>query len=229
DPSMSFKLAPGASWSQVDVIKFLGGGSNKGTLIFKYDGGSDPIVTARVYFARAADPQGASYGAAFPSYKVAGGGVSTQSVEQAVTSDQTIIGLRSNELYRFRVTLYNADSKTGTFRLLAYDQAGNQQFIKDATGQYVGFREFKIGPYQQSAPSDTELGLIDPTMRYVLKASKAPSSTGGTLIASGTALDRKTSDLVQITDDTPSTVAESGVISYYVAGASHLDTQRAQW
>jgi hypothetical protein len=62
-----------------------------------------------------------------------------------------------------------------------------------------------------------------------MKASRAPSSTGGTLIASGTALDRKTSDLVQITDDTPSTQAESGVISYYVAGASHLDTQRAQW
>src|SRR5262249_25612250 len=227
DPSMSFKLAPGASWSQVDVIKFLKGGSNKGTLVFKYDGSADPIVTARVYFARASDPQGASYGAAFPSYKVAGGGVSTLSERQAVTSDQTIIGLRSNNLYRFRVTLYNADSKTGTFRLMAFDQNGNQQFIKDSTGQYVGFREFKIGPYQQSAPSDSELGLLDPTMRYVLKASKAPSATGGTRIASGTALDRKTSDLVQITDDTPSTVAESRVISYSAPAPTHLATQPA--
>jgi hypothetical protein len=62
-----------------------------------------------------------------------------------------------------------------------------------------------------------------------VRASRAPGTTTGTLIASGTALDRQTSDLVQITDDTPSTQAESGVIYYYVAGASHLDTQRAQW
>jgi PKD repeat protein len=229
DPSLTFQLAAGASWSQVDVVKFLNGGSNKGTLIFKYDGTADPVVTARVYFAASSDPQGASYGAAFPSYKVSGGGVSAEAAEQAVTTEQTLIGLRSDSLYRFRVTLFNADSKTGTFRLTAYDQANNRQLMKDAAGQLVGFREFQIGPYQQSAPSDDDLGLKDSSIRYVLKGSRAPSSTAGTLIAFGTALDRKTSDLVQIADDTPSTAAESGVISYYVAGVSHLDTARAQW
>ncbi len=234
DSRLSFQLAPGASWSQVDVVKFLNAGSNKGTLVFKYEGSADPVVTARVYFASATDPQGASYGASFPSYKITGGGgVSTQAaegVDEAVTTDQTLIGLRSDALYRFRVTLFNADSKAGTFRLFAYDQAGTQKFIKDASGQFVGFREFKIGPFQQASPSDSDLlDLKDPSTRYVLKASRAPGTTAGTLIAFGTALDRKTSDLVQIADDTPSTVAESGVINYYVAGVSHLDTQRAQW
>jgi hypothetical protein len=127
------------------------------------------------------------------------------------------------------VTLFNADSKAGTFRLTAYDQANNPQFIKDATGQLVGFREFRIGPYQQAAPNDEDLGLKDASIRYVLKASRAPNTSAGTIIAFGTNLDRKTSDLNQIADDTPSTVAESGVINYYVAGVSHLDTQRAQW
>jgi hypothetical protein len=230
DSRYSFQLPPGGLWSQVDVVKFLNGGSNKGTLIFKYEGSADPIVTARVYFSSASDPQGASYGAAFPSYKITEGGVSAQEEAQAVTAEQTLIGLRSNDLYRFRVTLFNADSKAGTFRLAAYDQTGTQQFIKDPSGQPVGFREFRIGPYQQASPSDVDLGLEkDATKRYVLKASRAPSTNTGTLIAFGTALDRKTSDLVQIADDTPSVVAESGFISYYVAGVSHLDTQRAQW
>jgi PKD repeat protein len=230
DTRLSFQLAPGASWSQVDVVKFLNGGSNKGTLVFKYEGSGDPAVTARVYFASASDPQGASYGAAFPSYLITGGGgLSTQGTEEAVTTEQTLIGLRSDNLYRFRVTLFNADSKAGTFRLTAYDQSNNKQLVKDASGQLVGFREFKIGPFQQASPNDDDLGLKDAATRYVLKASRAPGTSTGTIIAFGTALDRKTSDLVQIADDTPSTVAESGVISYYVAGVSHLDTQRAQW
>ena len=189
-------------------------------------------MTARVYFASASNPQGPSYGAAFPSYKVTGsGGVSTSGAEQVdATGEQTLIGLRSNDLYRFRVTLFNADSRAGTFRLTAYDQNGTQQFLKDATGQIVGFREFRIGPYQQASPNDEDLGLTkDASKRYVMKASRKPNTSTGTLIAFGTALDRKTSDLVQIADDTPSTVAESGVISYYVAGVSHLDTSRAQW
>jgi PKD repeat protein len=239
DSSLSFQLAAGASWSQVDIVKFLNGGSSKGTLVFKYEGASDPVVTARVYFASASDPQGPSYGAAFPSYLITGGGgLSTQGTQEAVTTEQTLIGLRSDNLYRFRVTLFNADSKAGTFRLSAYDQSNNKQLMKDASGQLVGFREFRIGPYQQAAPNDQDLGLCfggagcvakDASTRYVLKASRAPNTSAGTIIAFGTALDRKTNDLVQIADDTPSTVAESGVISYYVAGVSHLDTQRAQW
>jgi len=147
-----------------------------------------------------------------------------------VTGEQTLIGLRSDTLYRFRVTLFNADSKTGTFRLTAYDQAGTQQYVKDASGALAGFREFQIGPYQQAAPSDVDLGLDkDASKRYVLKASRKPNTSTGTLIASGTALDRKTSDLNQVNDDTPSALAESGVISYYLSGVSHLDTSRAQW
>jgi PKD repeat protein len=175
DPSLSFQLAPGASWSKVDVVKFLNGGSNKGTLIFKFEGSADPVVTARVYFASASDPQGPSYGAAFPSYKVTGsGGVSTSAAEEvSATGDQTLIGLRSDSLYRFRVTLFNADSKAGTFRLTAYDQANNRQLMKDATGALVGFREFRIGPYQQASPNDVDLGLTNASMRYVLKGSRS--------------------------------------------------------
>src|SRR6185369_14002534 len=99
----------------------------------------------------------------------------------------------------------------------------------NSAGDFVGFREFRIGPYQQAAPSDDDLGLKDAGLRYVLKAARAPSTSTGTIIAFGTALDRKTSDLVQIADDTPSTLAESGLISYYVAGVSHLNTSSAQW
>jgi hypothetical protein len=138
-----------------------------------------------------------------------------------VTTEQTLIGLRSDSFYRFRVTLFNADSRGGTFRLTAFDEKGSPKKMKDSSGQFVGFREFRIGPYQQAAPSDDDLGLKDASVKYVLKAARAPSTSTGTLIAFGTALDRKTSDLVQISDDTPSTLAESGLVSYYIAGVSH--------
>src|SRR5262249_8613714 len=43
-------IPPGGSWSATDIVTYLGGGNNKGTLVVKYSGGPAPLVSARVTF-----------------------------------------------------------------------------------------------------------------------------------------------------------------------------------
>jgi PKD repeat protein len=138
--------------------------------------------------------------------------------------DQVLIGLRSDPRYRFVVTLFNAGGSSGDFELKATDDQGVQVLILDATGSRVASRNFSgLGPYQQVYLKDSDLGL-DNGKHYVLKAN----ATKGTLLAFGTALDRKTNDLVQISDDSQASPAEQGIVSYWVAGVSRLDSS-AHW
>ncbi len=142
--------------------------------------------------------------------------------------DQILIGLRSDPRYRFVVTLFNASGTSGNFELKATDDQGSSVLIQDDSGNLVASRKFNnLSPYQQVYLRDTDLfrdADLAGGKHYVLKAT----STKGTLLAFGTALDRKTNDLVQITDDSQASPAESGIVSYWVAGVSKIDTY-AHW
>jgi PKD repeat protein len=136
------------------------------------------------------------------------------------SGDQYLIGLQSDPRYRFVVTLFNAGAVQGNFELRAIDDQGALVSILDASGSRVASRKFNnLGPYQQVYLRDTDLGLEE-GKHYVLKAT----ATKGTLLAFGTALDRKTLDLVQISDDSQASPAEDGIVSYWVAGVSRYDT-----
>jgi len=138
--------------------------------------------------------------------------------------DQVLIGLRSDPRYRFVVTLFNASGTSGNFELKATDDQGAQVLILDDSGNRVASRKFaNLAPFQQVYLRDADLGLEE-GQHYVLKAT----ATKGTLLAFGTALDRKTNDLVQITDDSQASPAEDGIVSYWVAGVSRIDTN-AHW
>jgi hypothetical protein len=136
--------------------------------------------------------------------------------------DQLLIGLRSDPQYRFGVTLYNANGATGAFRLQAMDSSGAGILISDGKGGLVAYRDFTIAAFQQVYLKDDDLALTDPNQRYVLKATR--TSTTGTLLAFGTALDRKTNDLVQVADDSQASASQNGIVSYWVAGVSRFDT-----
>ncbi len=139
------------------------------------------------------------------------------------SGDQVLIDLRSDARYRFAVTLFNAGGIQGNFELRATDDQGAPVVILDASGSPVASRKFNnLGPYQQVYLRDSDLGLDD-GKHYVLKAT----ATKGTLLAFGTALDRKTNDLVQISDDSQVSPAEDGIVSYWVAGVSRYDTTYA--
>jgi PKD repeat protein len=140
------------------------------------------------------------------------------------SGDQYLIGLQSDSRYRFVVTLFNAGAIQGNFELRATDDRGALVSILDASGSLAPSRKFSnLGPYQQVYLRDTDLFLesdLGSGKHYVLKAT----STKGTLLAFGTALDRKTLDLVQISDDSQASPAENESVSYWVAGVSRYDT-----
>ena len=126
------------------------------------------------------------------------------------------------------MTLFNASGTTGNFELKAVDDQGSSVLIQDGSGNLVASRKFtNLSPYQQVYLRDTDLFSstdLAGGKHYVLKAT----STKGTLLAFGTALDRKTNDLVQITDDSQASPAEDGIVSYWVAGVSKIDSY-AHW
>jgi PKD repeat protein len=140
------------------------------------------------------------------------------------SGDQYLIGLQSDPRYRFVVTLFNAGAVQGNFELRAIDDQGALVSILDASGSLVASRKFNnLGPYQQVYLRDSDLfreSDLGLGKHYVLKAT----ATKGTLLAFGTALDRKTLDLVQISDDSQASPAEDGIVSYWVAGVSRYDT-----
>jgi PKD repeat protein len=142
------------------------------------------------------------------------------------SGDQFLVGLRSDPRYRFVVTLYNAGGTQGNFEIHATDDQGTPVQILDASSSRVAVRKFNnLGPFQQTYLRDSDLGLDD-GKHYVLKAT----ATKGTLLAFGTVLDRKTLDLVQISDDSQASPAEDGIVSYWVAGVSRYDTSYgAHW
>ena len=137
---------------------------------------------------------------------------------------QVLIGLRSDPSYRFVITLFNASGSPGDFQLEAADDQGSAVQILDGSGNLVKFRRFtSLRPYQQIYLRDSDLGLAD-GRSYVLKATRT-SAGGGALLAFGTALDRKTNDLVQISDDSQASQADAnGSVSYWLAGVSRYDT-----
>jgi len=127
------------------------------------------------------------------------------------------------------VTLFNASGSSGDFQLEAYDDQGSSVQINDGTGNRVKFRRFtSVRPYQQIYLRDSDLGLNDGKF-YVLKATR--TSSAGLLLAFGTALDKQTNDLVQISDDSQASQADAnGSVSYWIAGVSHIDRDHgARW
>jgi hypothetical protein len=187
----------------------------RGVLILKYEGGNaDPIATATVYYTQ----QGRSFGSSLPTFKVGPYGTATaQSAEAA--NEQTLVGLRNDESYRFNVQLFNASGEGGVFRLTAFGEDGAPLPIRGGTES--GALDLPIGPFQQALLQSGELGLDDATKRYVLKAS--PLSGSSALIAAASALDRRNNDLVQVSDDTPRISAAADTsIDYFIPGVGRI-------
>lgn len=192
-------------------------GAGKGILLLKYDGGDQaPIATARVYFTA----QGASFGTALPSFLVGPyGPIGPQEAE--LVSDQFLIGLRNDSLYRFNVSLFNAASQSGLFHVDAYTE----------DGEPAGSKDFGVPPYSQAGVNDTDIiTSIDPSKRYILKARVV--GTTGVLHAYASELDRRNNDLVQVADDTPRVSAAPGTpVDYYIAGVGRIEdaSTNAHW
>jgi hypothetical protein len=224
DTATQYTIAPGGSWSQADVVGFLGG-TGKGDLFFKTEGGAPPKVAARVYFAPT-DPELGSYGNAVAAFQIGAlGQVGTQAAR--AVSPQTILGVRSDDRFRFKVKLYNSSGEGNGFRLTAFDETGAPVQIKDGTGNLVASLDFGIGAYQSAELSDEGLGLNDPAHRYVLKAE--PVTTGAMLVASAVLIDRATNDQVLIADDASRPADEGGSVKVFVPAVGHLDTLTAHW
>lgn len=219
DSLKNIPLGPGESWSGVDVVgdpSILNRhGAGKGLLLLKFDAGHvAPIVTARVYFTA----QGASYGTALPSYIVGPFGQVPGTQQTEATTDQLLIGLRDDSLYRFNVSLFNASSEGGLFHLDAFTEQGD----------LVASRDFGVPPYSQAGVNDTDLFTPDASKRYVLKVS---NSTGA-LQAFASILDRRNNDLVQVADDTPRVAVNPGdTVNLYMAGVGRIEeaSTNAHW
>jgi PKD repeat protein len=213
DSLKSVLLDQGQSWSGVDVVgspTILNRyGAGKGLLLARFNGGdAAPIVTARVYFTS----QGSSFGTALPSYLVGPFGQRTGLQGAEAASDQVLVGLRDDSLYRFNVSLFNASSQGGLFHLDAFTEGGEQ----------VASRDFAVSPYGQAGVNGTDIFTPDPTKRYILKVS---GSTGA-LQAFASVLDRRNNDLVQVADDTPRVAAAPGeTVDYFIAGVGRIENE----
>ncbi|MEO8348706.1 MAG: PKD domain-containing protein [Acidobacteriota bacterium] len=217
DTVNNVSLLAGQSYSVTDVVSRLSPPkTGRGILLLKFDGGNaDPIATATVYYTA----QGRSYGSSLPTFRVGPFGTTTLSADTA--GEQTLVGLRNDTSYRFNVSLFNASGQAGSFRLTAFGEDGVQVPLLDEAGAPTLSREFPIAPFQQALLQAAELGLSDATKRYVLKAS--PSGSTGALLAAASALDRRSNDLVQVSDDTPRmTAAADSVIEYYIPGVGRI-------
>lgn len=237
DPSLKVTIPAGGQRSWVDMVKTLAGDvANKGTLVLKYEGGNAmPLVTARVYFAPAADPLGPASGSALPSFRATSDGqVVTQGTQ--VATEQALPDLRGDASYYFRLTLFNSASTGGTFRVSAVDDRGVPVTLLDPrTGNFAsGGVDFAIGPYQAVDWSNDSFGMNDPARRYVVKARRTSST--GRLIASAAVRDRLTRDQVLVTSEPPPEFKENCVgspgqcVNYVVPGASRFQSSTgAHW
>jgi PKD repeat protein len=224
DSVTKYTIAPGGSWSQEDVVGFVGG-TGKGNLFFKIEGGPPPEVAARVYFAPT-DPELGTYGNAIATFQV--GAFGQVGVQQARSvSAQTILGVRSDEQFRFKVKLYNSSGQLNGFRLQAFDETGAPVPLLDGGGLPVASLDFGIGAYQAAELGDDRLGLTDPAHRYVLQAE--PLTTGAMLVASASIIDRTTNDQVQVADDATRPGVEEGAVRVFVPAVSRLDTAISHW
>ena len=219
-----YVLAPGATWSQTDVVGFLGG-SGKGDLLIQSEGGLTPVVAARVYF-EASDPATGTFGNAVEPFQIgAFGQVGTSAIR--ASSPQTIVGVRSDDQLRFKVKLYNSAGSLNGFNLTAFDETGAPVSLKDGGGNPQPSLSFAVRAYQAAELDGDALGLNDPTHRYVLKAE--PVTTGSMLLASVSLIDRVTNDSVQLADDATHPSAEGGSVVAFVPGVSRFDTTSAHW
>jgi PKD repeat protein len=224
DSATKVDIAPGGSWSQADVVGFLGG-TGKGNLFFKVEGGPPPEVAARVYFAPT-DPELGAYGSAIASFQV--GAFGQVGVQQARSvSEQTILGVRSDDKFRFKVKLYNSAGEMSGFRLRAFDETGAAVTIKDLDGNPVSSFDIAVGAYQAAELFDEGLGLNDPAHRYVLKAE--PLTSGAMLVASASVIDRTTNDHVRVADDATRPSEEGGAVRVFVPAVSRRDTAISHW
>ncbi|HEY7114307.1 MAG TPA: PKD domain-containing protein [Thermoanaerobaculia bacterium] len=214
-----YTIPPGGTWSQANVVDFLQG-TGKGNLFIQTEGGLFPDVAARVYF-EPNDPTVGTFGNAVSAFRIgASGQVGVEAIR--ALNPQTIVGVRSDDQLRFKLKLYNSSGGGGSFRVTAFDETGTSVPIQGAQFLDVG-----INAYQAPEFSGEDLGLTDPTHRYVLQAQ--PISQGGMLIASVSVIDRTTNDQVRLADDATRPGANAGVVTAFVPGASRFDTATAHW
>jgi hypothetical protein len=237
DPAKKVTIPPDGAWSQADVVKFLSGDApTKGTVVLKYDGGdATPLVTSRVYASPAADPLGPSAGSALAAVKATKDG-------QVITSGGSplglnLSGLRSDSSYYFRLSLVNSAGITGVFRVTAVDQDGNPVTMNDPRPGGLPDRhlDFIVNPYGGVDWSGDDLGLNDPSKRYVVNVRKAPGYTTGRPLAFAKLNDRATGDPSLVTADSPPEYREpcagnQSCVNYVLPGVSRYRTpQGANW
>ena len=238
DPQKAITIPPKGSWSQADVVKYLAGDvPTKGILVLKYSGGNaTPLVTARVYASPTSDPTGPSAGTTLtvvPATK--DGQIVPQGAQVAV--EQDLPGLRSDSQYYFRLSLVNSAGLAGSFRITAVDQGGNPVTMTDPRlgGAPASFLDFPIGPYQGVDWSGDDLGLNDPSKRYVVKAGRTPNYSTGQLMAFVKLDDRLTGDPTLVSPGTPPAILDScsggqSCVNYIVPGARrYLTPSGAHW
>jgi hypothetical protein len=238
DPSKTVTIPPKGSWTQADVVQYLAGDiPTKGILVLKFDGGdATPLVTARVYSAPTSDPTGPSAGTTLTVVPATKDGQVVPQGEQ-IFVEQDLAGLRSDSEYYFRLSLVNSAGLAGSFHITAWDQVGNPVTMKDprAGGAPAGALDFAIGPYQGVDWSGDDLGLNDPSKRYIVKATRTQGFSTGELLAFVKLNDRQTGDPTLITPDTPPAVTDpcsggQSCVNYIVPGARrYLTPQGAHW
>ena len=215
-----YTIPPGGTWSQANVVDFLQG-TGKGNLFIQTEGGLFPDVTARVYF-EPNDPTLGTFGNAVSAFRI---GMNGQVGVEAIRAlnPQTIVGVRSDDQQRFKLKLYNSSGSAASFRVTAFDETGAAVPLNGAQYMDVGINAYQAPEFS----GDQDLGLADPTHRYVIQAE--PISQGGMLIASVSMIDRTTNDQVRLADDATRAAANAGVVTAWVPGASRFDTATAHW
>jgi len=216
----SYTIPPGGTWSQANVVDFLQG-TGKGNLFIQTQGGLFPDVAARVYF-EPNDPTLGTFGNAVSAFRIGTNGqVGVEAIR--ALNPQTIVGVRSDDSQRFKLKLYNSSGGAASFRVTAFDETGAAVPLNGAPYMDVGINAYQAPEFA----GDTDLGLTDPTHRYVIQAE--PISQGGMLIASVSVIDRTTNDQVRLADDATRPAANAGVVTAWVPGASRFDTATAHW
>jgi PKD repeat protein len=215
-----YTIPPGGTWSQADVVGFLQG-TGKGNLFIQTEGGLFPDVAARVYF-EPNDPTLGTFGNSVSAFRI---GMNGQVGVEAIRAlnPQTIVGVRSDDQQRFKLKLYNSSGSGASFRVTAFDETGAAVPLNGAQFMDVGINAYQAPEFS----GDQDLGLTDPTHRYVIQAE--PISQGGMLIASVSVIDRTTNDQVRLADDATRPAANAGVVTAWVPGASRFDTATAHW
>jgi hypothetical protein len=149
--------------------------------------------------------------------------------------EQSLIGMRTDNRYRFGVTLFNASGNEGQFQIRILDANNATVIFKDENGADVGTRTFTIKAFQSVYLTDSALGLAadlgnPSTWKTYVVALKRLSATGK-LVGYGTSIDRTTRDFIRVVDDHQiASAGTNGLVVHEIPATSRFDSPSgAKW